>query len=152
MFEPSIVIHGYRREFGRDTLHRLRDMGRIYEQTVRTQPSNKALRSTLTDNRLGLRSVAAKILLLLCDLYFVVFASSNVTLALDTLYDHRWACYDEHTFIAGSDKSVQAACPNNASICYKQRALSGVLLVSLLAWCITFSLSVLRVVERLRPD
>lgn len=31
---------------------------------------------------LGLRSVAAKVWLLLCDLYFIVFSSSNLSLAL----------------------------------------------------------------------
>ena len=109
---------------------------------------------TLTlDHRLGLRSVAAKILLLLCDLYFVVFASSNVSLALDALFDHRWACYDEHITIVGSHNlGVQATCPDNPAICTKQRVLSSILIVSLIAWCITFSISVLRVVEKLRPD
>lgn len=97
--------------------------------------------------------MAVKILLLLCDLYFVVFASSNVSLALDALTDHRWACYDEHLAIIGSQhERVQATCPNNAHICNKQKALSGILIVSLIAWCVTFSISVLRVVEKLRPD
>ncbi|KAK3056803.1 hypothetical protein LTR09_002596 [Extremus antarcticus] len=100
---------------------------------------------------LGLRSVAAKILLLLCDLYFVVFSSSNVSLAMDALWDHRWACYDEQYSSLGGGY-IQATCPNNASVCYKQRALSSVLFVSLIAWCVTFSISVLRVVEKLRPD
>jgi hypothetical protein len=72
---------------------------------------------------------------------------------MDALWDHRWACYDEHlTIVGGEGKTVQATCPNNPNICYKQRALSGVLFVSLIAWCITFSISVLRVVEKLRPD
>lgn len=105
--------------------------------------------------RLGLRSVAAKILLLLCDLYFVVFTSSNVSLALDARFDHRWACYDLHVhYNAGGPGNLEAeaTCPNNPGICYKQKALSGVLIVSLIAWCVTFSISVLRVVERLRPD
>ncbi|KAK3721729.1 hypothetical protein LTR37_002894 [Vermiconidia calcicola] len=102
---------------------------------------------------LGLRSVPAKILLLLCDLYFVVFSSSNVSLAIDTLSDRRWACYDEHFSIEGDQRRiVQATCPDNPVICQKQKALSGVLMVSLIAWCVTFSLSVLRVVEKLRPD
>ncbi|KAK5175567.1 uncharacterized protein LTR77_000706 [Saxophila tyrrhenica] len=102
---------------------------------------------------LGLRSVAAKILLLLCDLYFVVFSSSNLSLAMDALWDHRWACYDEHfAIIGGEGRAVSATCPNNPSVCYKQRALSAVLCVGLIAWCVTFSISVLRVVEKLRPD
>ena len=95
--------------------------------------------------------MAAKVLLLLCDLYFVVF--SNLSLALNALYDHRWACFDEHLEVLGNqEQTVPATCPDNPAICYKQKALSGVLMVSLIAWCITFSISVLRVVEKLRPD
>lgn len=89
--------------------------------------------------------------LLLCDLFFIVFSASNLSLAFDALYDHHWACYDT-LYHDANDRSVPAACPNNASICYKQKALSGVLLVSLVAWMVTFSISVLRVVEKLRPD
>lgn len=100
--------------------------------------------------------MAAKIWLLLCDLYFIVFASSNLSLALDALLDHRWACYDERLAYVDSNHNlipaVQATCPDNLAICEKQRALSGLLFVCLCAWCITFSISVLRVVERLRPD
>jgi len=109
---------------------------------------------------LGLRSVAAKTLLLLCDLYFVVFAASNLSLAFDTLYDHRWACYDElfatYTVTSSNNTSynynVPSTCPNNPSICFHQKTLGGILLISLVAWLLTFSMSVMRVVEKLRPD
>jgi hypothetical protein len=50
------------------------------------------------------------------------------------------------------DYDVPSTCPNNPSICMKQKALSGIILVSLVAWLLTFSLSVMRVVEKLRPD
>ncbi|TKA45856.1 hypothetical protein B0A54_03541 [Friedmanniomyces endolithicus] len=69
---------------------------------------------------LGLRSVPAKVLLLLCDLYFVVFSASNLSLAFDTLYDHRWACYDDTFAIIGGTGRQQ--------------------------------ITVMRVVEKLRPD
>ena len=82
-----------------------------------------------------------------------MFSSSNVSLALDALFDHRWACFDEQLVVVGNqERQVPATCPDNPAICYKQKALSGVLMVSLIAWCITFSISVLRVVEKLRPD
>lgn len=71
---------------------------------------------------LGLRSASTKTLLLLCDLFFVIFASSNLSLAFDALFDHRWACYDEqYEIIKGSGNStstiynVPATCPNNPS-------------------------------------
>ncbi|TKA78920.1 hypothetical protein B0A55_03924 [Friedmanniomyces simplex] len=106
---------------------------------------------------LGLRSVPAKVLLLLCDLYFVVFAASNLSLAFDALFDHRWACYNETFAIIGDNGhqltyNVPATCPNNPHICHKQQSLSAILLISLLAWLMTFSISVMRVVEKLRPD
>ncbi|KAK0251558.1 hypothetical protein B0A54_12055 [Friedmanniomyces endolithicus] len=107
---------------------------------------------------LGLRSVPAKVLLLLCDLYFVVFSASNLSLAFDTLYDHRWACYDDtFAIIGGTGRQqitydVPATCPNNIHICRKQKSLTAMLLISLLAWLTTFSISVMRVVEKLRPD
>ncbi|KAI7192118.1 hypothetical protein KC363_g3489 [Hortaea werneckii] len=109
---------------------------------------------------LGLRSASTKTLLLLCDLYFVVFAASNLSLAFDALYDRRWACYGDNYVILQTGEgnatnpvyNVPATCPNNQNICYHQKSLSGVLFVSLIAWLMTFSISVMRVVEKLRPD
>ena len=90
-------------------------------------------------------------MLLLCDLYFIVFSASNLSLAMDALFDHRWACYDEPLAAVGdSTISVPATCPDNPAICNRQKALSGLLFVSLVAWLITFSISVMRVVEKLR--
>jgi len=92
-------------------------------------------------------------LLLLCDLYFVVFSAANLSLAFDALTDHRWACFDEkYTNVGGEGRPISATCPNNPDICRRQKALSAVLLIGLVAWLITFSISVLRVVEKLRPD
>lgn len=55
-------------------------------------------------------------ILLLCDLYFVVFSASNLSLAFDALYDHRWACYNTSLAIIGDgglQYDVPATCPNN---------------------------------------
>jgi hypothetical protein len=95
-----------------------------------------------TSSRLGLRSATAKVSLLLIDLYFIVFYSSNLSLALDSLDDPRWACYDNESFLSN--------CPNSTKICQSQKGLTGVLVVALVAWLFTFMISVLRVVERLR--
>ncbi|CAK1361305.1 hypothetical protein CB0940_03305 [Cercospora beticola] len=106
-----------------------------------------------TSKPLGLRSVAAKTLLLLCDLYFIVFSASNLSLAFSALADSSWACYEQGTQIIGDiPLQIPKTCPNNAEICYKQKALSGVLLISLVAWLLCFSISVLRVVEKLRLE
>jgi len=102
---------------------------------------------------LGLRSVATKTLLLLCDLYFIVFSASNLSLAMEALIDSSWACYDESSQQIGNEVvAVSKTCPNNSTICYRQRALTGVLFISLVAWLLCFSVSVLRVVEKLRLD
>ncbi|KAF2151815.1 hypothetical protein K461DRAFT_313624 [Myriangium duriaei CBS 260.36] len=99
-------------------------------------------RDEYTSKPLGLRSATAKTSLLLVDLYFIVFYSSTLSLAFDALTDSRWACYS-----AGNSTCIQSS-----SICKSQTGLVAVLLVALVAWIVTFSISVLRVVKRLRPD
>lgn len=86
------------------------------------------------------------------DVYFIIAAASNLSLAFDALYDHRWACYDD-LYQLGNQVEIYefpGVCPNNPGICYKQKALTSVLFLSLIAWLITFSISVMRVVEKLR--
>lgn len=97
--------------------------------------------------------MAAKTLLLLCDLYFIVFSASNLSLAFSALLDNSWACYETGMAIIGDvPVEIPKTCPNNQGICSKQKALSGVLIISLVAWLLCFSISVLRVVEKLRLD
>lgn len=54
--------------------------------------------------------------------------------------------------IGNQSTRIRATCPNNPDICRRQKTLSAVLLIGLVAWLTTFSISVLRVVEKLRPD
>jgi hypothetical protein len=120
-----------------------------------SKPYVSILSSLTTTNtqsyRLGLRSAVAKTSLLLCDLYFIVFSASNLSLAFDALFDRRWACYEDAFKPVGDAQiRIPATCPDNPSICYKQKALGGVLFISLVAWLTTFSISVMRVVEKLR--
>ncbi|KAH0539138.1 hypothetical protein FGG08_004310 [Glutinoglossum americanum] len=89
-----------------------------------------------TGKPLGLRSPKAKMRLILLDLFFIVFDSANLSLAFDALSDVRWSCKD--------DSGTGSATPRNALLCVRQRALSSVLLVALVAWITTFSISVLR--------
>jgi len=95
-----------------------------------------------TARPLGLRSATAKTSLLLLDLYFIIFYSSNLSLAFDALTDTRWACFN-------SDRQT---CPQSSDICESQKALVAVLLLALVTWIITFTVAVLRVVKKLRPD
>lgn len=85
------------------------------------------------------------------DVYFIIASASNLSLAFEALYDHRWACFSDLYQIGnGTVPELPGICPNNPEICYKQRTLSSVLFLSLMAWLITFSISVMRVVEKLR--
>lgn len=132
-------------------LHTLRGTNTPASRTF--QPGILHWNDKLTARRLGLRSVATKTLLLLCDLYFIVFSASNLSLAMSVLLDRSWACYDAQFQQIGNEMvRLGQTCPNNDEICYRQRSLTGVLLVSLIAWLLCFSTSVLRVVEKLRLD
>ncbi|KIW45700.1 uncharacterized protein PV06_04068 [Exophiala oligosperma] len=89
---------------------------------------------------LGLRPARAKVRLVLLDLFFVVFQSANLALSFESLAVDQGAC---------KVGSVPYTSPRFDTVCSKERALSGVLLVSLVAWLMTFSISVLRLVERI---
>lgn len=74
---------------------------------------------------LGLRPPSAKMRLIFLDLFFIVFDSANLSLAFEAL---------------GDNKSCGA-------VCDQQRALASVLLIALIAWLMTFSISVMRYVR-----
>ncbi|KAH1425514.1 hypothetical protein KXX64_006172 [Aspergillus fumigatus] len=93
-----------------------------------------------TAKPLGLRSPAAKARLILLDIFFIVFDSANLSIAFESLSTVSGAC-------TLAEINQQISKKNNA-ICDRQIALACVLLVALLAWLITFSISVLRLVER----
>ncbi|KAL2824901.1 hypothetical protein BDW59DRAFT_80471 [Aspergillus cavernicola] len=93
-----------------------------------------------TSKPLGLRSPSAKARLILLDLFFIVFDSANLSLAFESLSSAEGACT-----IAEINQTVA---PKNDDICDRQIALASVLLIALVAWLITFSISVLRLVRR----
>lgn len=74
---------------------------------------------------LGLRPPSAKMRLIFLDLFFIVFDSANLSLAFEAL---------------GGNS-------NCGVVCNQQRALASVLLIALLAWLMTFSISVMRYVQ-----
>ena len=90
-----------------------------------------------TSKPLGLRSHNAKMRLIFLDLAFIVFDSANLSLAFQALTDERWACRD----IIGVELTT---CPYSQDICARQKALTATLLVVLLAWIGTFTISTLR--------
>ncbi|KAI9840646.1 MAG: hypothetical protein M1838_003957 [Thelocarpon superellum] len=99
---------------------------------------------------LGLRSPAAKMLLILLDLFFIVFNSANLSLAFDALYDERWTCSNEP--VQASPSSLATVSFKDEMICARQQTLSSMLLIVLIAWLLTFTVSVFRLVERVNRD
>ena len=79
-----------------------------------------------TGKPLGLRSAKAKMRLIFLDMFFIVFDSANLSLAFQSVSD------------------VEVSCKNNDRDCRQQRALASVLLIALIAWMMTFAISVLR--------
>lgn len=89
-----------------------------------------------TSKPLGLRSPSAKARLILLDLFFIVFDSANLSLAYASLSEVTGSCTE-------ADVNAQLY-PRNDAICTRQKALASVLLIALLAWLMTFAISVLR--------
>ncbi|KAK5087390.1 hypothetical protein LTR70_000284 [Exophiala xenobiotica] len=86
---------------------------------------------------LGLRPPSAKVRLVLLDLIFIVFQSANLSLAFNSLTVDQGPCKSGD--IGGSFFRF-------GHICHRAKALGSVLIVSLLAWLLTFSISILRYV------
>lgn len=89
-----------------------------------------------TSKPLGLRPPLAKARLILLDIFFIVFDSANLSLAFDSLSSVKGSCT-----VAQVNSKVA---PKNDLICDRQKALASVLLIALIAWLMTFSISVLR--------
>lgn len=82
-----------------------------------------------TGKPLGLRSARAKMRLVFLDLFFIVFDSANLSLAFEAVSNSEYEC-------------DQALLWHN--ICHQQKALASVLFIALIAWLLTFSISVFR--------
>ena len=101
-----------------------------------------------TSKPLGLRRSRDKVRLLFLDLFFIVFSSATLSLAMNTLHDFQWACYTE-PFTGGDSNNTQVAestCVYDPDLCRRQRTLCGVLVIALFAWVGTFAISILRFV------
>lgn len=80
---------------------------------------------------LGLRSPKAKIRLVLLDLFFIIFESANLALAFGALTDNNGSCQ------SGDNGS-------NHIICSRVKTLCGILMIALISWSLTFSVSIFR--------
>lgn len=86
-----------------------------------------------TGKPLGLRSPRAKMRLVLLDLFFIIFESANAAIAFAAISDPHGAC------VAGDSGT-------NGFTCRRVKALAGFLLVALIAWSMTFTVSIFRYV------
>ncbi|MCJ1478052.1 hypothetical protein MMC13_006727 [Lambiella insularis] len=86
-------------------------------------------RDEYTGKPLGLRSAKAKMRLIFLDLFFIVFDSANLSLAFEAITDAT---------------AAPEVCPLGDSLCRRQGALAAVIMIALIAWMMTFSISVLR--------
>jgi hypothetical protein len=84
-----------------------------------------------TGKPLGLRSPKAKIRLVLLDLFFIIFESANLSLAFAALTDNNGSC-------------KKASNGSNHIICGRVEGLCGILMVALVAWTLTFTVSIFR--------
>lgn len=99
-----------------------------------------------TSKPLGLRSHNAKMSLIFLDLAFIVFESANLSLAFQALTDEKWACTESRESPDPQDPqdAIRLSCPYTRAICVRQKALTATLLIALLAWLSTFTISTLR--------
>lgn len=91
---------------------------------------------------LGLRDPLGKMKLIMLDLLFIIFSSANLSLAFNTLYDDQWVCQ------SGPDDGSPNYVPAVSSICRRQRLLAAFLFLVLNLWVLTFTISLVRVVDR----
>ncbi|MCJ1430371.1 hypothetical protein MMC29_008289 [Sticta canariensis] len=95
-----------------------------------------------TGKPLGLRSARAKMRLIFLDLFFIVFDSANLSLAFEAVSDSNSNC--ENSTTPGNTTLFQQDAKDFPRICHQERALASVLLIALISWILTFSISVFR--------
>jgi hypothetical protein len=84
-----------------------------------------------TAKPLGLRSPKAKMRLVLLDLFFIIFESANLALAFAALTEDDGSCTVTNN-------------GTNHIICDRIKALCAILMIALIAWSLTFSVSIFR--------
>lgn len=89
---------------------------------------------------LGLRDPLGKLRLILLDLLFIIFSSANLAIAFGSMFDDDWVC------LGGAPSTTSS--PKINYICRKQRTLSSFLFLILCTWVVTFTISIVRVVNK----
>lgn len=124
------------------TIHKIADDAKLWDQVNSPSPNMAIIVDAIalmyifyitydeySGKPLGLRSATAKMRLIFLDLFFIVFDSANLSLAFAAISDSDEIC---------NKGALQRG------ICHRQKALASVLLIALIAWLMTFSISVLR--------
>lgn len=95
-----------------------------------------------TGKPLGLRPPKAKMRLVLLDLFFIIFESANLSLAFQAITDQDGSCLASKnaTDREGARKHI------DVNLCAQEKALASILFVALVAWGLTFSVSIIRYV------
>lgn len=98
----------------------------------------------------GLRDLKGKMRLIMLDLLFIIFASANLSLAFNTLFDPMWLCKNEN-YIILSDNTGGRLDPTmyDPVVCRRQRGLVSFLMVVLISWIFNFTVSMFRLIERI---
>ncbi|PVH20106.1 hypothetical protein CXQ85_001886 [Candidozyma haemuli] len=94
---------------------------------------------------MGLRNPSGKMKLIMLDLFFIIFSSANLSLAFNSLADQEWVCHDVNSDVL---KSLGIFYPPVSSLCRRQKALTSFLFLALCLWVLTFTISIIRVVDR----
>ncbi|KFY06453.1 hypothetical protein V491_08618, partial [Pseudogymnoascus sp. VKM F-3775] len=89
---------------------------------------------------LGLREPKTKMRLVLLDLFFIIFESANLSLAFQAITDRDGPCFSNSD--GGRPHDMD---PN---LCGQVKALAAILFIALVAWGLTFTVSILRLVQR----
>jgi len=98
-----------------------------------------------TGKPLGLRNPLGKMKLIMLDLLFIICMSANLSLTFYSLYDDEWVCTSNNT------QPLQALgiyYPTVNFLCRRQRALASFLFLVLCLWVVVFTVSIIRVVDR----
>lgn len=98
-----------------------------------------------TGKPLGLRNPLGKMKLIMLDLLFIICMSANLSLTFYSLYDDEWVCTDN------SNPTLQALgiyYPTVNFLCRRQQAIASFLFLVLCLWVLVFTVSIIRVVDR----
>lgn len=97
-----------------------------------------------TGKPLGLRNPLGKMKLIMLDLLFIICMSANLSLAFYSLFDDEWVCQSNNSTLL----MYGIYTPTVNFLCRRQQALASFLFLVLCLWVLVFTVSIIRVVDR----